>query len=232
MTEKSLLGELVSLFDGVTDKPCPISAVETLSVPSTRVRVTKAERSAAGGTSDVTLELIHRYRELSDADAENAFYYVERLCESAESTGRVSAVKLEGTTTLSDGAMGECRATLVCTVAATGCTLSVGSVSLSEHILSVSLRDEGIIRSSRYLERPESVRHRVGGECTLTLTVTCDGLARISRLFGSSELELVCTIGTLCVKGEFVLAELCANESLSCTLRSSGKVHYESAAAQ
>ncbi len=226
MTEKSLLGELVALFDGVTDKLCPILAAQTLSLPSTFVKIEKAEKNAAVGTFDVTFHLIHRYRELDPSDAMRAFSYVERLCEGARETGKIGEVTLKGATTLADGATGECSAVLHYAASAAKCELTVGTLPLSTYILAASICDEGIIRESFYIERAEASRHRVGGECTVKLTLTCDGVAKICRLFASCPTSLVCSVGSLAVKGDFVLAELCADDVMTCSLRSSGEVTY------
>jgi len=229
MNESSVLSEIIALFDSAEGKVCPVLGTDSLLTPAAFVRVISLERNAFGDTIKVIFELRYRYREADPSDGTRAFSYLEHLTSVAEATGLAEILSVEGGGTAKNGSVAECCARM-CYYPDGVKTFSIISDlgDLACYVKKLTLKDGGIIRSRQYIYDASVVRDRVGGDCRLSLECSGDGLAYIRGLFGGAGAVITVLLGDISLRGEFILAEITASDSLCCELLSTGKTEYGS----
>ncbi len=219
--EYSLLTQLVSLFDAVTDKPCPVTASRAPTLPSSELCIKRAVRDGTGAL-DVSFTLTHSFRELSEADAEAAVGYLSRLCEAAEATRRARVISVSGVEHGADGVTAVVRARFNCRVS-DGARLTLGGSALALWLLGVEIECRELITERRYLENATPVRERIGEDVTLRVTTDAAGGSSLREAL-KERAHVECTAGSTRLSGEFVLESVKLGETAVCTLRSSGEV--------
>ncbi len=222
--EYSLLTQLLSLFDAVTDKPCPITASRSPTLPSSELCIKRAVRDGTGAL-EVSFTLTHSFRELCEADTEAAVGYLCRLCEAAEATQRARVISVSGVEHGADGVVASVRASLNCRVS-DGARLTLGDDRLELWLLGVEIECRELITERRYLESATPVRERIGEDVTLRVKTDAAGASSL-RAALAERAHVECTAGDTQLSGEFVLEAVKLGETALCTLRSSGEVALE-----